>query len=69
MSFLNIKKENHLSIIPNLQLNLQLKSNEIFLKYKTAMVNEPSLFEPLKFYCIWSEFLLLNVFSALKGTL
>ena len=25
-------------------------------EFKTAMVNEPSVFEPLKFYCIWDHF-------------
>ena len=23
-------------------------------EFETAMVNEPSVFEPLKFYCIWT---------------
>ena len=44
--FLNIKK----NIILNLQLwNLfQGTKNE----FESAVVNEPSVFEPLKFYCI-----------------
>ena len=25
-------------------------------QFETAMVNEPSVFEPLKFYCIWFSF-------------
>ena len=24
-------------------------------EFETAVVNEPSVFEPFKFYCIWSE--------------
>ena len=46
----NLKKENH----PNLS---QICNYGIFCKglkneFETAMVNEPSVFEPLKFYCI-----------------
>ena len=50
----NIKKEN----LPKLS---QLCSYGIFFskglknEFETAMVNEPSVFEPLKFYCIWDE--------------
>ena len=45
-TILNIKKKNH----PKL---LEICSNEIFYKdSRTAVVNEPSVFEPLKFYCI-----------------
>ena len=43
------KRKSHL-IIPNLQLwdfSKGLKN-----KFETAVVNEPSVFEPLKFYCI-----------------
>ena len=31
--------------------------------FETAMVNEPSVFEPLKFYCIFLETLLITVTS------
>ena len=44
------KKENHLKIIPNLQLwdfSKGLKN-----EFETAVVNRPSVFEPLKFYCM-----------------
>ena len=49
----NIKKENH----PNFQ-NLQLWNfPRIFKnKFETAVVNEPSVFKPLKFYCIHDVF-------------
>ena len=39
------------SIIPNLQLLDFFKGLKD--KFETAVVNEPSVFEPLKFYCIW----------------
>ena len=29
-------------------------SNGLKNEFETAMINEPSVFEPLKFYCIWS---------------
>ena len=45
----NIKKENH----PKLS---QICSNGIFPReFKTAVVNEPSVLEPLKFYCKWRK--------------
>ena len=28
-------------------------SNGLKIEFETDMVNEPSVFEPLKFYCIW----------------
>ena len=46
------KKENHPkfnSIIPNLQLLGFSKG--LYNKFETAMVNKPSVFEPLKFHC------------------
>ena len=45
----NLKKENH----PKLSLNLQPGDFFKGLKneFKTAVVNEPSVFESLKFYC------------------
>ena len=48
--FLNIKKENHpkLSQICNYEICSKGPKNE----FETAMLNEPSVFEPLKFYCI-----------------
>ena len=47
--FLNIKKENHpkLSQICNHGICSKGLKNE----FETAVVNEPSVFEPLKFYC------------------
>ena len=47
--FLNIKKENYpkLSQICNYRIYSKGSKNE----FETALVNEPSVFEPLKFYC------------------
>ena len=47
--FLNIKKENHpkLSQICNYRIYSKGPKNE----FETALVNEPSVFEPLQFYC------------------
>ena len=47
--FLNIKKENHpkLSQICNYGISSKGPKNE----FETAVVNKPSVFEPLKFYC------------------
>ena len=45
----NMKKKNT-QIIPNLQLCGF--SKELKNEFETAGVNEPSVFEPLKFYCI-----------------
>ena len=47
----NIKKKSPL-FIPNLQLwdFSEGPNNE----YETALVQESSVFEPLKFYCIWA---------------
>ena len=52
-TILIIKKENY----PKLSY-LQLKSNWIFFwllknEFETAVVNEPSVFEPLQFYCMY----------------
>ena len=49
--FLNIKKENHpkSSQICNYRICSKGPKN----KFETAVVNEPSVFEPLKFYCNW----------------
>ena len=49
MPFIDIRKENH----PKLS---QICMYEFFSKgleneFETAVVNEPSVFEPLKFYC------------------
>ena len=52
--FLNIKKENHLksSQICNYWICSKQSKNE----FETALVNEPSMFEPLKFYCMWIQY-------------
>ena len=47
--FLNIKKKNHSKLILNQELRDFSKGLEN--KFETAMVNEPSVFEPPKFYC------------------
>ena len=44
------KKENRPKIIQNLQLWI-FCSKELKNEFETAVVNEPSVFEPLKFYC------------------
>ena len=52
--YINIyKKENHpkLSQTCNHGICSKGPKNE----FEQAVVNEPSVFEPLKFYCIWSE--------------
>ena len=48
--FLNVKKENHpkLSQISNFGICSKGPKNE----FETAVVNEPSVFEPLKFHCM-----------------
>ena len=48
--FLNIKKENH----PKLSqiCNYGIRSKGLKNEFETAVVNETSVFEPLKFYCI-----------------
>ena len=49
------KKEKSHSIIPNLQLwNF---SKGLKKEFETAVVNEPPVFEPLKFYCIYHIFI------------
>ena len=54
MPFINIRKEN----LPKLS---QICMGWVFSEglkneFETAVVNEPSVFEPLKFYCIFSFF-------------
>ena len=48
--FFNIKKEN----IPELSqiCNYEICSKGLKNEFETAVVYEPSVFEPLKFYCI-----------------
>ena len=46
----NIKKEKSPEIFPNLQL-LDF-SRGLMNVFEVAIVNEPSVFEPLKFFCI-----------------
>ena len=45
-----IKKENHSDYPYSAAMGFFSKGLKD--KFKTAMVNEPSVFEPLKFYCI-----------------
>ena len=47
-TFFNMKTP---SIIPNLQLCFFFHKG-LKNEFETAVVNEPSVFEPLKFYCI-----------------
>ena len=46
----SIYKKKTSQIIPNLQL--WVFSNGLKNEFEIAVVNEPSLFKPLKFYCI-----------------
>ena len=48
-SIFNVKKENH----PKLSQLCSYRSFSLGLKnkFETTVVNEPSVFEPLKFYC------------------
>ena len=48
--FLNIKKENYPKLF--LICNYGICSKGLMNEFETAVVNEPSVFEPLKFYCI-----------------
>ena len=59
LTVFKIKKENHIK-------SFQICSQEIFSKglkneFETAMVNEPSEFEPLKFYCMLSIIVVQHV--------
>ena len=48
--FLNIKKENHPKLF---QICIyKICSKGLKKEFETAVVNEPSVFELLKFYCI-----------------
>ena len=51
-AIINIKKKITLNI-PNILLSAAMGffSKGLKNEFKTAMVNEPSVFEPLKFYC------------------
>ena len=49
--FLNIKKENHPT--SSQICNYGICSKGLKKEYETAVVNRPSVFEPLKFYCIY----------------
>ena len=48
------------SIEKKITLNYSISADMVFFpkglknEFETAMVNEPSVFEPLKFYCIWA---------------
>ena len=58
--FLNLKKENcsKLSQI----CNYGICSNGLKKEFETAVVNKPSVFEPLKFHCTWS-FIIIYSYS------
>ena len=47
----NMKKK----IIPNYPKSAVIFSYGLKNKFETAMVNKPSVFEPLKFYCIFKQ--------------
>ena len=46
----NIKKENRTELSYNCSYGIF--SNGLKNEFETAVVNEPTVFEPLKFYCI-----------------
>ena len=50
--FLNIKKENHPKLFHICIYGICSKGLK---EFETAVVNEPSAFEPLKFYCTFRE--------------
>ena len=39
-------------------------SKGLKIEFETAVVNEPSVFEPLKFYCIWTIWLFRDLKTA-----
>ena len=50
---LSIQRRKSLSIIPNTIMSAAVGffSKGLKNEFETAVVNEPSMFEPLKFYC------------------
>ena len=46
-------KKNHHTCILSQICNYGICSKGLKNEFETAVVNEPSVFEPLKFYCIW----------------
>ena len=63
------KKGKTPQIIPNLQLWYFFPKG-LKKEFKTAMVNKPSVFEPLKFYCTWVWWIFAafaNVFLTFKA--
>ena len=66
MPFINIRKENH----PRLSKSMSFFSQGLKNEFETAMVNEPSVFEPLKFYCILHnirEYFEISMFEIRRG--
>ena len=53
----NMKKEKHPKLSQICRYGIFSKG--LKNKFKITVVNEPSVFEPLKFYCTFSSFLLL----------
>ena len=56
---LNIKKENHPKLSKICSYGIFFKG--LKNKFETAVVNEPSVFEPLKLYCTYIHVMLLDV--------
>ena len=48
----NIRKENHPKLFKNYSAVMGFFSKGLKNEFETTMVNEPSAFEPLTFYCI-----------------
>ena len=49
------KKENHTKLSQSAAKGFFPRDSRT--SFETAMVNEPSVFEPLKFYCIWFSYM------------
>ena len=63
--FFNMKLRNTSKVIPNLQL--WDFSKGFMNEFERAVVNEPSVFEPLKFYCtLMSEHLFVSQIMCLS---
>ena len=64
----NIKKKKKKKNLIILSMSLWDFSTRLKNKFETAVVNKPSVFEPLKFYCIWVALMKVNTsFTLLWG--
>ena len=53
-TIINIEKKNIPCFIPNIIMSAEVEffSKALKNEFETSVVNEPSVFEPLKFYCM-----------------